>query len=586
MAASTEKEFLSVGSSLTGFYARASEISAMCSSLIDSMSGEEILRIMQEFRRLLGSLDAYLAQTEKEFNDGIVVLQNILNIVANIYKPVSGFRKIVKTLKILGISTKIESSQLKENNNGFITIAEDVERLSLLIDSRFSNILASTETLKNVVQQTLSRILGLETMKQGKVRSILDNAQSTILSLSEKNRSSAVTAGKISEDLETITKRIGEVVSSLQFHDITRQQIEHVEDALNGLCTRLDKAELSSLPAQTKLMPLRYTSGDGDEITIDTYAVCELQRAQLNDSEQRFVGAVERIIDNLKNIAVNITGVYRNVQDMAGAEDQMSTSFFSKLELGVSEAISSLGEVKDTIEDLSAAMQSLTSTVTDMSKFMYDIEEIGSEIELIAVNALIKSAHTGAEGAPLGVIADAIRKLSADARLQKVAIADELQSIVLAAEGLDRDIHLNARDQTSETDSVLKDLGRLMERLDSSNDAVISLLGRIQKEGKGLAVDIERTASRITVQNSFPRDTANARSGLGAVISQSAELVPELHKKDKLNLLKNLENNYTMHSERTVHRAITSNRPREGGNPAEDTSLRSEDSFGDNVELF
>jgi hypothetical protein len=580
LAVSTEKEFLAVGSNLHGFYDRASEISRMCSTLLDSMSGEEIACITQEFRDLLHSLEAYLTQTEREFNGGITVLQNILNIVARIYKPISGFKKIVKTLKILGIATKIESSQLSLENNGFITIADDVERLSVLINSRFADILKAAETLKDGVQQTLSRVLGLETKQEGKVRSILDNAQSTVLSLSEKNQSSAVTAGRISEELETITRSIGEVVSSLQFHDITRQQIEHVKEALDSLCSRLSKARVTaeSLPPPD--------DEDSKKIIIDTYAVCELQRAQLIDSEQKFLVAVGSIIDNLKNIAVNIAGIHQDVQNMAGTEGEMSSSFFSKLEAGVSAGISSLGEIKDAIRELSSTMRSLTATVTDMSRFMYDIEEIGSEIELIAVNALIKSAHTGTEGAPLGIIAEAIRRLSADARRQKVAVSDELQSIILTVEGLDHDVGTHTVEQAAETDKMLKDFNLLLQRLDYTNNTVISLLGRIQKEGRMLAGDIERVASGITVQSTFPRETKNAKSVLSSIISDSAERLPDVHKSDRLGLLRHLEGNYTMHSERDIHKSITANRFQGEETADADGGPKSEEPFGNNVELF
>jgi hypothetical protein len=580
LAISTEKEFLSVGSNLNGFYDRASEISRMCSTLLDSMAGEEFTSITKEFRDLLHNLETYLTQTENEFNEGIRVLQNILNIIARIYKPVSGFKKIVKTLKILGISTKIESSQLSHENNGFITIADDVERLSVLINSRFADILRAAETLRDGVQQTLSRVLSLESKQEGKARSILDNAQSTILSLSEKNQSSSVTAGRISEELETITKSIGEVVTSLQFHDITRQQIEHVKEALDGLCARLSLARISTES------PPSTNDEDSNKIVMDTYAVCELQRAQLVDSEQKLLTAVGSIIDSLKNIAVSINEIYHDVQNMAGSEGETSSSFFSKLETGVSEGISSLGEIKDAIRELSSTMRSLTSTVTDMSRFMYDIEEIGSEIELIAVNALIKSAHTGTEGAPLGIIAEAIRKLSVDARRQKVAVSDELQSIILTVEGLDHDVGAQAEEQTTETDKMMKDFNLLLQRLGNANNEVMSLLGRIQKEGRTLGSDIERVALGIMVQSTFPRETKNAKSVLSSIISDSAELLPDVHKSDRLGLLKHLEDNYTMHSERDIHNSIISDRSPHKAPPENDSSQQSEEHFGNNVELF
>ena len=54
-------------------------------------------------------------------------------------------------------------------------------------------------------------------------------------------------------------------------------------------------------------------------------------------------------------------------------------------------------------------------TVGEIATFVGDIEKIGEEIKLIALNAQIKSAYTGDEGAALGVLAEAIQRLSIDA---------------------------------------------------------------------------------------------------------------------------------------------------------------------------
>ncbi|MCX5811776.1 MAG: methyl-accepting chemotaxis protein [Proteobacteria bacterium] len=585
LAASTEKEFLSVGNNLQDFYNRATAISELSSSLASSMSGNEIVNIINGLRELLNNMQGYIVQAEAEFSQGITALQDIINIVDNIYKPISGFKKIVKTLKILGISTKIESSQLRQDNNGFVTIAEDVEKLSILINSRFTEIFASAGLLENTVKQTLSRVVSLETQQKGKAQSVLDNTHATIASLAEKNTSSVMTAAHISGGLETITGNIGEVVSSMQFHDITRQQLEHIKEALDVLCSRLDAGT-----NDTNSLEISENNNLKKAIR-DTNTVCELQKIQLLDSEENFINAVHRIINNLEGTARNIIGIHEDVQNIAGSEDESSSSFFTKIEGGVLSAISSIREIKNTVLELSITMESLTETVDNMSKFINDIEEIGSEIQLIAVNARIKAAHTGEEGAPLGVIAEAIQNLSGDSGIQKIEVADILKRIVATVETLHQNISLNKKEQETETDILLKNLNGLLERLGRTNDMVKSYLGRIQKEGKALARDIEKVASGITVQEAFSKKIEQAMTVFDLIISQTQELLPEIDNHEKIEMLKNLENNYTMHSERNNHKAYMALDKHKLENIPKniltsDGSAETGSDLGTNIELF
>ena len=585
LAASTENEFLSVGNNLQDFYNRAASISELSSSLAYSMSGEEITNIIEGLRGLLDNMQSYIMQTETEFSQGITTLQEILNIIGNIYKPISGFKKIVKTLKILGISTKIESSQLHDNNNGFVTIADDVEKLSILINSRFADILGSAGSLENAVKQTLSRVISLEVQQKGTVQSVLDNTHITISSLAEKNTSSIMTAAHISGELETIKCSIGEVVSSMQFHDITRQQLEHVKEALGTLCLKLDEG------IDDTGFPNLSENDNFSKTILDTHAICELQKIQLLDSEENFITAIHRIISNLENTASNIIEMQEDVKRIIGSEDESSSTFFTKIEGGVSSAILSIKEVKKAILELSTTMNGLTKTVGDMSRFMNDIEEIGSEIQLIAVNARIKAAHTGTEGAPLGVIAEAIQNLAGDSNIQKVEISEELQKIIMTVEALHQNINLNAREQETETDVLLNNMNVLLNRFSLTNDTAKLHLDKIQKEGKALARDVEKAVSGITVQDVFIRKIKNAKSVLDSIISQTRELLPGIESRDKFEILNNLEINYTMHSERNIHKSYMSSdkhKPKDMSKSVSVTGKNIEEGngFGSNIELF
>ncbi len=70
----------------------------------------------------------------------------------------ANFRKIVKKLKILGISTKIESAQLKKMEIDFVNLAGDVEQLSELIHDKSAEIEKHRASLMALTSGTLSKI--------------------------------------------------------------------------------------------------------------------------------------------------------------------------------------------------------------------------------------------------------------------------------------------------------------------------------------------------------------------------------------------------------------------------------------------
>ncbi|MBP6974286.1 MAG: methyl-accepting chemotaxis protein [Syntrophorhabdus sp.] len=570
LSTSTENEFLSIGADLNNFYARAWDISKMSSSLVSSMSETELAMVVASFRDLLDRMNHYIREAESGFRNGTEILNDINQSIDNIYRPMASFKKIVKILRILSISTKIESAQINNYTNGFVTIADDVEKLATLIQFKFADIISSAESLKTSIEQTHRRISLLKNKRGDKDKTILESTRATLTLLAQKNELSSRTARKISAELESVSGNIGEVVASMQFHDITRQQVEHVEEALHKVS-----------------IGLADENPDIEKIIQETGIVCELQKAQLADAQEKFTHAVGSIMDNLTGIADNIAELCEDVKKVAGTEDEVSSSFFLRIESGVSSMMSSLRENNEAIRELYGTMENLIKTVGSMSQFVSDIEDISMEIELIALNARVKSAHTGSEGAPLGVIAEAIQKLSVDVRIQKTEISDELQKIISKAESLHQNINASTQEQTTETGSMLSDLNTLTERLRITNETITALLKKIEKGGRELANHINNTLSGIHVNDLFTGRINKVLSVLDSIVSEALELMPGMDFQMNVKTLKHMENKYTMQSERRIHHSHAIIDPNRGiKRYVEKNSIPSEKDLGDNVELF
>ncbi|HOD75345.1 MAG TPA: hypothetical protein PKJ17_04920, partial [Syntrophorhabdaceae bacterium] len=229
-----------------------------------------------------------------------------------------------------------------------------------------------------------------------------------------------------------------------------------------------------------------------------------------------------------------------------------------------------------------------------ISGLVDDIEEIGEEIELIAVNARVKSAHTGVEGAPLGVIAEAIWHLSIDATSQKTTISELLREVVTATEGLQAAVREGTGDGGSDSGSIIGELSGLLNELKGMNDGVVGLVKEIEGGSRSLSGLIEETIESISVHKDLRREVSGLSALFDEVIAAARRAVSheELEKARGLSL-EYIASNYTMQRERIIHQSVASNvipfTGRDRGDvtpPAPEEGGACDDDLGDNVELF
>ena len=195
------------------------------------------------------------------------------------------------------------------------------------IENRCFQLLGSSDSLSQLIGQTLAKVLDLETAQQTQAGIVFDKTMSSLESLLERHALSAAGAGQISTRYEAVSQRIGGIVSSMQFHDITRQRIEHVQQALAGL----DPHERSAGNAEPhkdggfsfggrRLRP----KGPGEHLRL-VGDVSNLQIAQLHYAREELVSAVNNILENLSALADLVSEMARETFKMAGAADEDRT---------------------------------------------------------------------------------------------------------------------------------------------------------------------------------------------------------------------------------------------------------------------
>lgn len=607
----SEREFLELGERLGGFHRDAGAISRQASAVAEVLTGKELAAITGGFREI----GLWTEDRERVAGRGTERFLDVLGLLERMGAEIGRFQTIVRTLDMLCVSTRIECARLAEGDMGFHTIAGDVRKLAREVESRCEALMNKRTSLAALIETSLAYTRELEEGRRSRIEGIIEGTRASLETLASRRENASAGARRVADRYAAISVNIGEVVGSLQFHDITRQRIEHAEQALAGL-----RAE-GAVPVPEPGAGGSGGRGNGDgrlerarrwfaaragerwsrlEMAGD---ICELQAAQLDQAREEVVSAIRNVTGNLSDIAAHVRGITADSSVLSGSEEQAgegSLRDISEALEGVAEALSGYARADESLVD---SIRSVGSTLAEMSTFAEGIASIGIKVQLIALNAVVKACHMGDRGASLGILAEAIHALSNETRTRTANMDEILGSIGVAAAALSGGSETDTSGEEG-MEGVMAHLRAMREALPGLNERVVELVGRMRTEGESLAEAIDDALSGVTVQDLFDRALGKAAAKLLEVTaaSRAGEGASPERRAARLEALESL---YTMRQERNVHEMVAGMTPSvlgpangEGGETVElwgddgtepappGTGKDTEEDLGDNVELF
>jgi methyl-accepting chemotaxis protein len=250
-----------------------------------------------------------------------------------------------------------------------------------------------------------------------------------------------------------------------------------------------------------------------------------------------------------------------------------------------------IGHVKATLrdfaakgEELAGIMTSVATIISEMSAYVGKIEDVGSEIELIAINASIKAAHTGEEGAALGVLASAIQGLSVEARKQTDEVSRILREVAKSSNILQDNATVYY--DTSQVESMVGNMDGFLEQIRDMDRRGTRMFSEIGEKSAQLGEDVGDLASGVRFHVEVAERLDAVRTSLAELRQLARKIEPADQDVRRPERLRELFGRYTMEAERDVHESVFGGAARR--EPVEERKRPAPDEhgFGDNVELF
>jgi hypothetical protein len=557
----TEQGFLSIGGKLAEFMQTVSVISSELTALANTEHGQKASQALTH--ALDRATEMRVAQKDRDGD-----LSGMLHKIGLLKRTLSKFEETVSAFRTLGLLTRIETARLGSTGDDFSDLASDVSLLADQVHSKVASALSIADSLIPPIENAMQEISHLEAGQSKDLPALISGTLASLSSFREVQDKSHESSDRLGAQYGAISDAFKKLIVSIQFHDITRQQVEHVIEVLR---------RLSSEPVKLDGNPPRHPRG--------TTAVLALQSAQLADADKKFGASVESVERNLEGIAKHVLEMADESRALSGVRDDGKGSFFLPMERDCGAILISLGHTANAESATRSTRKGLAETIGQMSSPIQEILQIEAKMRMMALNARISAFHLGADGSALDVLAGSVQQLALECKERSELLVTSLGSM---SDAVTRSHGEDDGGVPANGDGCMDELRNAVKDLHSATERSFALISQIVARGDRLAEDLVSTRKDFSVGTLFAEAVTRARGSMQEIGDKAQEGLPSDDGEESESGLADFMSLYTMQAELDVHQNVTS--VSTGTAPAtidsQNISPGEADELGDTVEFF
>lgn len=510
-----ESVFVTVGDLLTQSAGLLEQISLTFESLpgdLDRPELHEATAKLTEVGRRAGSFSQSFVQEQRD-------IDRLVEVVAQANRPVDDLRRSIRMMGILAINARVVAASVGnlEDSDVFTTDIAELSASAAKTIAEFSHIY---EKVRLAVQQAAAARARFEGGHSRSLGELSHKISQSLDDLAAQRQRSADGSAQTLEMSRAIGQRVMTAVMALQVGDSTRQRVEHVEAALG----RAD---------------------GGDEAVRG--AVAELCAQLLEDAVQTLdadVVEAQLALGDLAREARAITARSREVYGDGGEEG----SVLGRLNDDMRQAVQVLHDCDRERHVLAQVASGVETAVRVLLRHVAAVQTIEAEMRLVSLNAAIRCAQLGPDGAALNVISRQLRDLTAETVDAAEAAATGLNEAAELALAFAAASGEQAAERMAQLERDAVDGLRLMEGVETRmRDA----LGVLSESGPRVADLLDGASEGFAEHQSISEALMDAHMrivALGVAPSGAVEPGSAL-----AEILAATRKSYTMGAERQIH---------------------------------
>lgn len=557
-------DFMGLNSNFKELYRSSSLLSKNATEIFEILSDDESKAMMGELENLYKILRKAHTPILNTAKEGVNTTKEMLDISGNLHLQVKNLNQNLLTLKFLLANLKITGSH---------------EQLSPAIDELTGNYnkhinqqklreYQNDKSLDKFQEQIDSAIIRLDRyylQLNQQITLILDQIHTAIVLFADKQQEVSRRLPTLKKITSEISESIANIITNLQYHDIIRQKIEHVQTSHRGLLQNL-----TDFDPTNEGQHLDYLSRIRD--------LANIQSALLVRANKEYQRAIELITEKFRSISEDMSNISILCKELTQSQFNQEEIHFADLSQKLDSILAPLKSVP-LIEK--TFVNELSEIVASTSQILAAIAKTGSIIPDSDTSFIPKENIDALKGAyPQGNIVDQIKEVGQDVEKTSNQIQTITQRFTDVNSQLDKVCkELDSRHLEIEgLDNVAEKIVSILDKLKQQDEIIYKLLHENFKVSKEMDNAVVGSVKQIKYYEFFEVRIIEIIRMLNEAFHEIEGSESQKDTED-MEFLKNL---YTMESEHRIHESIIVGKE----NPDDENLDNIEETENDDVELF
>jgi hypothetical protein len=392
MARLVESEIGTVARAFEGLAGHTDTILTLAAAIVGCVENQSVSSVLPKVQTLGAAARHFIAERLQATTGILETVATEVKLLHRLSLVAGGQEAIALEIKALSVLTNIEVARLGSVGAGFQYLARELADFSKLVSKDTQDLANHTNARRAAIEET-RRVLSAELprLREELARIEVDLGSALAMVDSSLTQLSS-TPVQFKTCVEDIARQIAGVVAAIQAHDITRQQIEHVQEALTLISERMQGAA-NSVNEAAREQPWVYAG-----LTIQIY--------QLQTIKETVAGWASQIRTCMSGILRVSTSEVIGIGPVVLDQERTVSSQLTRIELLEHSGQAYSERIQRTLGGLSNLMQ-LVGEHLQRSKSVRD------RLRLLAFNSIIEASHLGTQAAAILAISKSIKGISA-----------------------------------------------------------------------------------------------------------------------------------------------------------------------------
>lgn len=206
----------------------------------DCSEGKDFNGMIDDSRNAMSNYEAVIKDFTEFNKDNLKKFHSIDGNIKQIYNALKNLAEISSQSKVIYINLSIEAVKLGENGKGFQVIVKEIQKLNSKTEEFVHNINRIMEGFQDFMGKLWK---DLDWESQNIIKNMEENSRNSQNIMNSLINSYEVTSKmflKVNEANSSVQKSLDKISESLQFQDITRQQIDNIIEFLTVISKNIE----------------------------------------------------------------------------------------------------------------------------------------------------------------------------------------------------------------------------------------------------------------------------------------------------------------------------------------------------------